>query len=159
MVDTIFFTFVFAWYSVLRNLLERVLIILLLKLLSCATSWTIYSPWNFPGQNIGVGSLSLLQGIFPTQGWNPGFLHCRRILYHLSHKVSPRILEWVTFSFSRGSSQPRDWTQITRMAGGFFTSWATREAWFLSAFRFSVKHFSSERSSLITLSTVGFPIL
>ena len=91
MVDTIFFTFVFAWYSVLRNLLERVLIILLLKLLSCATSWTIYSPWNFPGQNIGVGSLSLLQGIFPTQGLNPGLLHCRWILYQLSYQGSPEI--------------------------------------------------------------------
>jgi len=38
-------------------------------------------PQNSPGQNTGVGSLSLLQGIFPTQGSNPGFLHCRRILY------------------------------------------------------------------------------
>ena len=48
----------------------------------------LYSPWNSPGQNTGVGSLSL----------------------------------------SRGSSQPRDWTQVSRIAGGFFTSWATREA-------------------------------
>ena len=40
----------------------------------------LYSPWNFPGQNTGVGNLSLLQGIFPTQGLNPGFPHCRRIL-------------------------------------------------------------------------------
>ena len=45
----------------------------------------LYSPWNSPGQNTGVGSLSLLQGIFPTQGSNPGLLHCRRILYQLSH--------------------------------------------------------------------------
>ena len=49
----------------------------------------LYSPWNSPGQNTGVGSLSLLQGIFPTQGSNPGFPHCRRILYQLSHKGSP----------------------------------------------------------------------
>ena len=40
----------------------------------------LYTPWNSPGQNTGVGSLSLLQGIFPTQGSNPGLLHCRRIL-------------------------------------------------------------------------------
>ena len=40
-----------------------------------------YSPWNSPGQNTGVGSLSLLQGIFPTQGSNPGLPHCRQILY------------------------------------------------------------------------------
>ena len=50
----------------------------------------LYSPWNSPGQNTGVGSLSLLQGIFPTQGSNPGLPHCRRILYQLSHKGSPR---------------------------------------------------------------------
>ena len=45
-----------------------------------------YSPWNSPGQNTGVGSLSLLQGIFPTQGSNPGLPHCRQVLYQLSHK-------------------------------------------------------------------------
>ena len=48
----------------------------------------LYSPWNSLGQNTGVGSLSLLQGIFPTQGSNPGLSHCRRILYQLSHKGS-----------------------------------------------------------------------
>ena len=47
----------------------------------------LYSPWNSPGQNTGVGSLSLLHGIFPTQGSNPGLLHCRRILHQLSHKL------------------------------------------------------------------------
>ena len=46
----------------------------------------LQSPWNFPGRNTGVGSLSLLQGIFPTQGSNPGLPHCRRILYQLSHE-------------------------------------------------------------------------
>ena len=44
----------------------------------------LYSSWNSPGQNTGVDSLSLLQGIFPTQGSNPGLPHCRRILYQLS---------------------------------------------------------------------------
>ena len=48
-----------------------------------------YSPWNSPGQNTGVDSHSLLQGIFPTQGLNPGVPHCRQILCHLSHKRSP----------------------------------------------------------------------
>ena len=47
----------------------------------------LYSPWNSPGQNTGVGSCSLLQGIFPTQGWNPGLPHCRQILHQLSHKA------------------------------------------------------------------------
>ena len=41
----------------------------------------LYSPWNSPGQNTGVGSLSLLQGIFPMQGLNPGLLNCGQILY------------------------------------------------------------------------------
>ena len=64
----------------------------------------IYSPWNSPGQNTGVGRLSLLQGISPTQGSNPGLLQCRWILYQLSHKGSPRILEWIVYSFSSISS-------------------------------------------------------
>ena len=88
----------------------------------------LYSPWNSPGQNTGVGNLSLLQGIFPTQGSNPGLPHWRRILYQLSHKGSPRILEWVGYPFSRGSSWPRNWTRVSCIAGGFFTSWTTREA-------------------------------
>ena len=46
------------------------------------------TPWNSPGQNTGGGSLSLLQGIFPTQGLNPGLLYCRQILYWLSHQGS-----------------------------------------------------------------------
>ena len=53
-----------------------------------------------------MGSLSLLQGIFPTQELNPGLPHCRQILYQLSHKGSPRIPEWVAYPFSRGSSDP-----------------------------------------------------
>ena len=51
----------------------------------------LYSPWNSSGQNTGVGSLSFLQGIFPTQGLNPGLLHCGWILYQLSHQGSPQI--------------------------------------------------------------------
>ena len=50
----------------------------------------LYRLWNSPGQNPGVGSLSLLQGIFPTQGSNPGLLHCRRVLYCLSQQGSPQ---------------------------------------------------------------------
>ena len=88
----------------------------------------LYGPWNSPGQNTGVGSLSLLQGIFPTQGWNPGLLHCRLILYQLTHRGSPRILKWVTYSFSRGSSWPRNRTGVSCLAGRFFTNWAIREA-------------------------------
>ena len=49
------------------------------------------SPWNSPGQNTGVGGLSLLQGIFPTQGTNPGLPHCRQILYQLNQKGKPNL--------------------------------------------------------------------
>ena len=133
-----------------------------------ATPWTVYSGLNSPGQNTGGGSLSLLQGIFPTQESNWGLLHCRRILYQQNYQGSSacrgltvfgdgglqevkvkvtqscqtlcnpmdytvhailqaRILEWVAFSFSRGSSKPRDWTQVSYIAGRFFTMWPTRE--------------------------------
>ena len=83
----------------------------------------LYSPWNSPGQSTGVGSLSLLQGIFLTQGSNPGLPHYRWILYQLSHKGSPRILEWVAYPFSRGSSQLRNRTGVSCIAGGFLTNY------------------------------------
>ena len=66
-------------------------------------------PWSFPGKNNRVSCHALLQGIFPTQGSNPGLPHCRQSLYHLSHQVSPRILESVTYPFSRESFQPTSW--------------------------------------------------
>ena len=94
---------------------------------SCLRTHGLYSPWNSPDQ-IGVGSLSLLQGIVPTQVLNPGLPHCRRFLYQLKHKGSPRILEWVAYLFSRGSSRPRNWTGVSFTAGWFFTYWAIREA-------------------------------
>ena len=64
--------------------------------------------WDSPGQTIEVGCHDSLQGIFPTQKSNPG--DCRWILYHLSHQGSPRVLEWVAYPFSRGSS--RAWNRI-----------------------------------------------
>ena len=87
------------------------------KQLSCVrlfvTPWTV-SPWNAPGQNTGVGSLSILQGIFPTQGLNPDLLHCRQILYQLSHKGSPGVLEWVAYPFSSRSFR-QNWTVVSCM--------------------------------------------
>ena len=77
--------------------------------------------------NTGVGSLFLLQGIFPTQGWNTGLPHCRQLLNQLSPKGSPRILEWVAYPFSGGSSQPRNGTGVSCFASRFFTNWAIRE--------------------------------
>ena len=84
----------------------------------------LYSLWNSPGQTTGAGSCSLLQGIFPTQGLNPGLMHCRQILYQLSHQGSPKIHEWVAYPFSRGSSLSRNWTGVSCIAGRFFTGWA-----------------------------------
>ena len=78
-----------------------------LEWVAIAFSMTPYSPWNSPGQNTGVGSLFLLQGIFPTQGSNPGLPQCRQILYQLSHKGSPRVLEWIAYPSPVDISHPR----------------------------------------------------
>ena len=88
----------------------------------------LYSPSNSPGQNTRVNRLSLLQGIFPTQGLNLGLPHCRKILYQLSHKGSPRILEWVAYPFSSGSFQHRNQIGVSYIAGKFYTNWAIRQA-------------------------------
>ena len=105
------------------------------------THWNpmVSSPWNSPGQNTGVGSLSFLSWgwVFPTQGSNSGLSHCRQILYQLSHKGTPRTLEWVDYPFTRGSSLPRKWTGISYIAGRFFTNWAIREAHIKSSVQFS----------------------
>ena len=58
----------------------------------------LFSPWNSPGQNTGVGSLSFLQGIFPIQEMNQSLLSCRWILYQLSHQGNSG-LNVVTFKF------------------------------------------------------------
>ena len=89
------------------------------------------SPGDLPDPGIEPGSPychCLLQGIFLTQGLNPGLPHCRQVPYYLSHQGSPRILEWVAYPFSRGSSWPSNQTGVSYIAGGFFTSRATREA-------------------------------
>ena len=56
-------------------------------------------PWDSPGKNTGVSGHFLLQGIFPTQGLNPGLPHCRQILYHLSHQTTRASLmvQWLRF--------------------------------------------------------------
>ena len=82
--------------SILR--LVKPNIFLLMKVKVAQPCWTLCNPMecvgvNPPGQNTGVGSHSLLQGILPTEGWNPGLLHCRRILYQLRHQGSPK-LHW-----------------------------------------------------------------
>ena len=97
---------------------------------------SLYSPWNSPVQNTGLGSLSFLQGIFPTQGSNPGLPHCRWILYQLSHKGSPRIPELVAYPFSSRSSQPRNRSGVSCIAGRFFTNWAIGDPLSYQAFSF-----------------------
>ena len=133
-------------------------------------------PWDFPGENTGVGCHFLLQGIFPIQESNPHLLHCRQILYHWAtskaltqvilykykyiciyiythihmevaqscptlgdpmncslpgssiHGIfQARILESVAIAFSKRSSRPREWTQVSRVVGRRFTVWAARE--------------------------------
>ena len=95
----------------------------------CTTLWDSldYKVHGILQARILEGSLSLLQGIFPTQGSNPGLPHCRQILYHLSHPGSPRRLEWGVYPFSSRSSWPRNRTGVSCIAGGFFTSWVTRK--------------------------------
>ena len=108
----------------MENNFLKVYIYVCVYMYICKTSRTAY---NSPGQNTGVGSHSLLQGIFPTQGSNPSLPHCRWILYQLSHKESPRILEWVAYHFSRGSSWLRNQIGVSCIAGRLFTSWVIRE--------------------------------
>ena len=77
---------------------------------SCLTLCNLmdYSPWNSPVQNSGVGSLSLLQGFFPTQRSNPGLPHCRQILYQLSyrgfHYIYPLNVNILAFLFQKNMS-------------------------------------------------------
>ena len=113
--------------------------------------YELYSPWNSPGQNTGVGSFSLLQGIFPAQGSNPGLLHCRWTLYQLSHTGSPRILGWVAYPFSRGSSQPRNQTGVSCIASRFFTQWAKLSNLVLLAMKWFSFHTLLKAPSLIKL--------
>ena len=95
------------------------------------------------GKNPGVGCQALLQGIFSTQGSNPGLPHCRPILYCLSHRGSPRILEWVAYPFSMGNF-PTDWTRVSCISG-FFASRATWEVLTLSTHRIKLGPDISEK--------------
>jgi len=98
------------------------------SLLFCFFGHTTQLPW--PG--IEPGPWKWKPGILtirpPTKGSNPDLPHCRQILYQLSHKGSPRTLEWVAYPFSSGSSQSRNQTRVSCIAGGFFTNCTIREA-------------------------------
>ena len=82
----------------------------------------IYSLWNSPGQNTGMGKPFPSPRDLPNPGIKPRSHAFWQILYQLSHKGSPRILEWVAYPFSSGSSWPRNLTGISCIAGGFFTT-------------------------------------
>ena len=71
----------------------------------------LYSPWNSPGQNTGVGSLSLLQGFFPTQGLNRGLLHFRQILYQLNYQGSLSKERYSTQTVKRLSIMWETWVR------------------------------------------------
>ena len=118
----------FFYYDSYLLFLHRKDIKVLLVVKVAQSCPTLCDSMDSPGQNTGVGSLSLLQGIFPTQGSNPSLPHCRWILYQLSHKGSPRILEWVAYPFSSGSSRPRNQTGVSCIAGELFNNWAIGEA-------------------------------
>ena len=81
----------------------------------------LYSPWNSPGQNTGMRSHFLLQEIFPTQGLSPGLLHCRQILYQLSHQGNQQMLvKLLQLAIMRTSYHP----QVRRGEGA-----ASNEPW------------------------------
>ena len=83
------------------------------------------SPWSRKGSDMHTASgNSLKVKVKLTQSCQ---ILCNSMDYTVHGIFQARILEWIAFPFSRGSSQPKDWTQVSHIAGGFFTSWATRE--------------------------------
>ena len=120
----------------------------------------LYSPWNSPGQNTGVGSLCLLQGIFPTPGLNPGLLHCRRILYHWAlllsswnyHNIVNQLSDQISSSVVSDSLWPHE-SQHTRPlcpspAPGVYPNLCPSSQWCHPAISSSVVPFSSCFQSL-----------
>ena len=112
----------------------------------CLTLWGhLYSPWNSPGQNTGVDSLSLLQRIFPTQGSNPGLPHYRWIFYQLSYQGSPDELlydskKWqmnarlqstpaLTFFYTSRWRTPWPWSHSGVNNLPFLGKWSWTEIW------------------------------
>ena len=90
--------------------------------------WPTLQPVDYTVHRIlqarsGVGSHSLLQEIFPTQGSNPDLPHCRQILYQLSYQGSSRLLAWVAYSFSRASSWSRNWSSGWVIGWTFYLIW------------------------------------
>ena len=123
-----------------------------------ATPWTVactklLCPWDFLGKNTGVGFHFLLQGIFPTQGSNPGLLHCRQTLYCLSHQGSPGE------SLEQGLKKKKKWILVL-----LYHLLVTRATYFNVADRLHSVQFSSISQSIATLcdpmnrSMPGLPV-
>ena len=82
-----------------------------------ATSWIVactklLHPWDFQGKSTGVGCHFLLQGMFPTQGSNPGLSHCRQTLYCLSHQGSPCSPYWQVYTKTLGKSEGTKFNKV-----------------------------------------------
>ena len=97
-------------------------------------------PWDSPDKNTGVGCHAFLQGIFLTQGLNPGLQHCRWILYHLRHQGSPGELEAIAIIQMSRAGNPRGtsegvrlqcnfWLEKERCQGGPRFGQGQRESW------------------------------
>ena len=78
----------------------------------------LQSPSNSPGQNTGVDSVSLLQGIFPSQRLNPGFLHCRQILYQLRYQGDQMKLYYIALCHGEGSGTPLQYSCLENPKDG-----------------------------------------
>ena len=91
------FTSCYIWYKSINDFIQSSKCTLKCVMTKSESCSVVSDSLEFSRPECGVGRHSLLQGIFPTQGLNPGLLHCRWILYQLSHQGSPRILEWVAY--------------------------------------------------------------
>ena len=89
---------------------------------------TLYILWNSPNLNTGMSSLSLFQGIFPTQGLNSDLLHCRWILYHWATREGQEYRSGYPIPSPADLPNPGIELGVSCIAGGFFTNWAIREA-------------------------------
>ena len=96
-----------------------------------ATPWTTQS-MEFSRPECWSGYPFPSPGDLPNSGTEPRSPALQGDFYQLSHKGSPRTVDWVAYPFSRGSSWSRNWTRISCIAGVFFTNWAIRETIFIS---------------------------
>ena len=85
----------------------------------------LFCPWDFPGKDTGVGCHFLLQGIFPTQGSNPGLLHWRQIPYRLSYKIQNKYKKILLYELLYNIKEGRGCQSFSHVQF-FVTPWTTR---------------------------------